>query len=377
MLRDLTRTHIVFQSKGTNVNLKHPVTETPRIAQTARRRFERWTIATLCALSLTGYAASAFAVTDEERAGARAAANAGADAFAEQRWADAITYFEKAESLVHAPPHLLNIARAREKLGQLVEAREAYLKVAKEELASDVPKAFRQAQAEARAELEALEPRVPRVSVVVQGAGELPVRVMMNGSQVPDGLVGVPRPLNPGNYEFQAFAEGARSHPSSLVLRESAKETVVLTLQVTNTAAPAAPAAATTAAATPGTEPQDTGQKGGGPSGMRIASYVSLGVGVVGIGAGTVFALSASSKRSDADDICGPEGTCPENRRDEIEDLDSQADSARTMSIVSFVVGGVGIATGVALFVSSPQKTAGASIRPWIGLNSAGVSGRF
>jgi hypothetical protein len=278
---------------------------------------------------------------------------------------------------VHAPPHLLNIARAREKLGQLVEAREAYLKVAKEELASDVPKAFRQAQAEARAELEALEPRVPRVSVVVQGAGELPVRVMMNGTQVPDGLVGVPRPLNPGNYEFQAFAEGARSHPSSLVLRESAKETVVLTLQVTNTAAPA-PAAATTAAATPATEPQDTGHKeGGGPSGMRIASYVSLGVGVVGIGAGTVFALNASSKRSEADDICGS-GSCPPDRRDEIEDLDSQADSAQTMSIVGFVVGGVGIATGVTLFVlSSNEKKTGASIRPWIGLNSAGVSGRF
>lgn len=356
-----------LQSKGNNVNPKLP---TPR---------SKVLTSTLCALLLLTSAATAGAVTDEERAGARAAANAGAEAFGQQRWADAITYFEKAESLVHAPPHLLHIARAHEKLGHLVEAREAYMKVAREELAADVPKPFRQAQADARTELEALEPRVPRVSVVVQGSGDLPVKVHMNGNPVPDGLVGVPRPLNPGNYEFQAFAEGARSNPSTLVLREGAKETVVLTLQLTNTPNPTPGPTAAVATQAPADAPPPASD-GGGTSGLRVASYVSLGVGVVGLGLGTVFALNASSKRSDADDICNQEGefSCPEDRRDEVEQLDSDADSAQTMSIVSFIVGGVGVATGVTLFVLSSDKgSSSASITPWVGWKSAGVSGRF
>ena len=330
----------------------------------------------MCALFLMSHAAPALAVTDEERAGARAAADAGATAMDQQRWADAITYFQKAESLVHAPPHLLNIARAHEKLGQLVEAREAYMKVAREELPANAPKVFRQAQTEARAELDAIEPRVPRVSVVVQGSGDLPVKVHMNGSVVPDGLVGVPRPLNPGSYEFQAFADGAQSTPSTLMLREGAKETVVLTLQA-GTGAP--PTAVPVAAATAPTEQPDAAQEGG-TSGLRIASYVSFGVGVVGLGVGTAFALSSSSKRSEADDICNLEGefSCPVDRRDEVAQLDSDADSAKTMSIVGFVVGGVGVATGVTLFIlSGNNDKKSASITPWVGLNMAGVRGRF
>jgi hypothetical protein len=326
------------------------------------------------------YTATARAVTDEERAGARAAADAGATAMEQRRWAEAITYFEKAESLVHAPPHLLNVARAQEKLGHLVEAREAYLKVAREELAPNAPNVFRQAQAEARAELEAIEPRVPRVSVVVQGSGDLPVKVQMNGSPVPDGLVGVPRPLNPGSYEFQAFADGAQSTPSTLMLREGAKETVVLTLQLTSTPAPNAQGQSNTPMSTDASTDRQSDGQARGVSGLRIASYVSLGVGVVGLGAGTVFALSSSSKRSEADDICSQEGefSCPDDRRAEVEQLDSDADSASTMSIVSFIVGGVGVAGGVTLyFLSADKKSTSASITPWVGLNSAGVRGRF
>jgi len=43
----------------------------------------------------------AAAQTDEERAGARAAAQEGASAFREKRWADSIDLFTRAESLVH------------------------------------------------------------------------------------------------------------------------------------------------------------------------------------------------------------------------------------------------------------------------------------
>jgi hypothetical protein len=326
------------------------------------------------------------AISDEERAGARAAASAGADAFDAGRWGEAITYFEKAEAVVHAPTHLLFVARANEKIGKLVAAREAYLKIVRETLPNGSPQAFRDAQSAAKSELTVLEPRVPRVSVAVQGAGELPVSVTMNGQPVSSALVGVPRPLDPGKYEFQAYAEGAQSAPTSLLLREGAKETLVLTLQASTATPPGSfTAAPTTAKAQLSTNTdQGTVQPSSSTSALRIGSYVALGVGVVGLGAGTVFAFQAKSKRDDANALCDQSGqyNCSEAVKADVKALDSDADKAKTLATVGFITGGIGIAAGVTLFVLSlDSKTekakSSATITPWIGWQSAGVIGSF
>ncbi len=121
----------------------------------------------------------------------------------------------------------------------------------------------------------------------------------------------------------------------------------------------------------------------GAPShnkGMRIGAYVALGVGVVGVAAGTVFALGAKSKFDDAATLCDlPGGACPSNRQSEIASLDDSGTSKKTLATVGFVVGGVGLATGVTLFILSGKKKhpAHAGIQPWVGLGSAGVAGRF
>ncbi|MFZ5895893.1 MAG: hypothetical protein ACOY0T_32860 [Myxococcota bacterium] len=347
----------------------------------SHRRSGQFAASLACVLSLLAYSASAQATTDEERAGAREAATAGAEAFDAGRYQEALVYFQKAESLVHALPHLLFTARAHERLGQLVAARETYLKITREDLAPTAPKAFRDARDTARNELAALEPRVPRVSIVVQGAGDLPVRVQMNGQDVPAGLVGVPRPLDPGNYQFQAFAQGAQSTPTSLSLREGAKETVVLTLRGDLGDGSTAPGTTTAPLAAGAPPPAEApASSSGSGSGLRIGGFIGIGVGVAGVVTGTIFALRSKSKRDEANDICSQQGmyACPESQRDHVNELDSQADSARTGAIVGFVVGGVGLATGATLLVlsSSASKT-GARITPWIGWQSAGVSGRF
>src|ERR1043166_614467 len=86
------------------------------------------------------------AQTDEQRAAARSIAVEGARACTEQRWQDCVNLFQRAESVVHAPPHLLYMARAEEKLGHVVRARELYLKIVRERLADNAPQAFRDAQ---------------------------------------------------------------------------------------------------------------------------------------------------------------------------------------------------------------------------------------
>ncbi len=94
----------------------------------------------------TGVASTASAQTDEARASARAAATQGLHALQEGRYKDALDLCTRAESLMHAPTHLLLIARAQTKLGHLVEAREAYIKIERDHLAANAPRAFLDAQ---------------------------------------------------------------------------------------------------------------------------------------------------------------------------------------------------------------------------------------
>jgi hypothetical protein len=319
--------------------------------------------------------ASVVAQTDDQRADARAAAEQGAQAFEEGRLEEAVDLFTRAESLVHAPPHLLYIARAQVKLGQLVRARENYRKIEREKLPATAPPAFHNAQAAAQKELAELEPRIPMVKIVVKGAGEQPVTVSVNGKQLPAAMIGVARPMDPGDHTFTASAPGLAAGPTTAKIPEAARETVELELVASAGATPAGGVAGSDASRDPVFE-TSVAADSAGTSGMRIAAYAALGVGVIGVGAGTFFALQSSSKRKDADALC--EGGCPVSKRDEIQGLYDDAGSAQTLSMVGFIVGGVGLAGGVTLLLIDPGSEREASgVRPWLGLGSAGVSGRF
>jgi len=329
---------------------------------------------------------SASAQTDEERAGARAAATDGAKAFVDGDYPKAIEMFTRAEGVVHSPTHLLFIARSYSKLGQLVKAREAYLKITREAVPAGAPEAFKRAKSDATEELTSLEPRIPYVSVVVQGAGPDPITVNMDDIQIPPTLVGIPRPLDPGEHRFQAFAPGLESNATTITLKEGARETVVLTLQPAAEAKPAA--GATPGAAAPAEQPAESPGDAGISTadidaGANIPMWVSFGVGAVGLGLGTLFLVQSSSKRSDADALCGS-GTCPASERAEIEDLDSSADTLGTLGVVGLGVGVVGVGAGLYFLLTQDASPAAATsrarqraIQPWFDGNQAGVFGRF
>ncbi|HEY6560510.1 MAG TPA: hypothetical protein VI072_24670 [Polyangiaceae bacterium] len=334
------------------------------------------------------HAPDAAAQTDEERAGARVAATKGAEAFSAQRYAEAVDLFTRAESLVHAPTHLLYIARAQEKLGKLVRAREAYLKIARERIEPNAPPAFRAAQAEAQKALTALEPRIPYLTIQVEGAGAESAGVTMDGAPIPPALVGLPYPVDPGEHKLQATANGMASDERAVSVQEGQRDTVLLKLQPSSAAAAPAPAPAIGEAMPVTTTAQaDTSTASSGPNAMRIGGFVALGVGVVGLGAGTFFLLRANSKSSEADDLCTETGGgCSELVRDEVNALDDDADSARTLSTVGFIAGGVGVAAGVTLLIlsgksSSPKEQASRYLKPgvtpFIGYRAAGIQGRF
>src|SRR5690606_1581430 len=127
----------------------------------------------------------------------------------------------------------------QEKLGLLIEARENYMSIKREQLPSSAPQAFVDAKNEAISELAALEERIPYATIQVTGAEA--ARVTVNGEELSSVFVGVSRPMNPGKYVIQASGEGLQSEPFELNLMEGAKQVVPLQLVPVATGSTAAP----------------------------------------------------------------------------------------------------------------------------------------
>ena len=348
--------------------------------------------ALLCAAGFTSI--PAFAVSDVERAGARAAANQGADAFDQGKWAEAVELFGRAEALVHSPIHLSYIARAQLKLGHWVEAYELFNRIKREPLEAPVSTAAANAVADANRQLSTLDAQLPYVTLIVKGTDTQGVTVTMDGVTVPSALIGVLHPVNPGPHKFRAVSATQASAEQTIEVKPAERQTVELVLAPTASAvAPVTPVAApVTATSTqspplaPDSEPASSSSSGSGSgSGLRVGGYVALGVGVVGVGLGTVFLLSANGKQSDADaafDACGGK-SCPAASRAQVDSLDSDAASGKTLALTSFLIGGAGLATGVTLLVlsgnhkSEPTAHLQPRLQPWVGYRSLGLSGTF
>jgi hypothetical protein len=352
----------------------------------------RFLTAAVLATALLGATPAALAQTDEQRAGARTLATEGAAAFNEGRFKDAVDLFSRAESLVHAPPHLLFMARAHAKLGQFVKAREAYLRIVKEQLSPNAPQAFRDAQAAAEEERKQVEPHIGRLLVKVEGAeGAKDLAVTIDGQPFPTVMLGVPQPMDPGQHTVTATATGYKAAPATVTLKDAGSGSVVVKMEVDPTATAASPPPASEpgpgapiVSSPSGAPPSDTGPAKSG-SGMRVASYASFGVGVAGLALGTVFVLKSSGHRKDADALaeelaCNGDscvGTSTEQSK--LDQLDSDAKSAQTLGIVGYAVGGVGIAAGVTLFILSSKKAEpkSAFVAPYFGPGAVGVHGAF
>jgi hypothetical protein len=328
------------------------------------------------------------AQTKEQKAGARAAADAGGDAFDAGKYAEAADLFERAERLLHAPPHLLYAARAHAKLGHVVEARELYLTLTREHLAANAPRPFREAQQAGEKELAAVEPRLAYASVVVQGgAGATSVRVTRNGEPVPAELLGVPTPVNPGEYTYQAFADGMESTTTSVSFREGVRETVVLTLREIPGAKkkPVAGSSgeqphSTISGSLSDPPPSDSRSTGGRP--YLVASITGFGFAAAGGVVGTLFLLKYLDKQQQANEmynsLCS-EG-CSAEKLSSVHELDVQSTSSENVAIVSYIVGGVGLATGITFLILDQNRSssqAGLKVTPVIGTNYAGIAGRF
>ncbi len=357
--------------------------------------WRRSSILCVTTVALTfGSFSPAGAQTDAERLTARSAAQAGDKAMSERRYVDALDYFERAESAHHAPTLVLRIARAHAKLGQFVKAREAYLRVKREELDESAPAAFKKAQDEANAELPAIEAQIATVTLLVVGPPRDALRLELDDTALPSAVVGLPYPVDPRGHTINAVADGFEPTRIEFAVESGRSATVNVVLQ----ALPEAEAEAEVlsmslvdqpvASEKPTRAPQTNPGRDAAASStdwLRVGAYASFGVGVVGLGLGGYFQLQSGGYDDDAEKdyqrclSASGGNTCTDPElANKVFKLEKDAKDSHTNALTFFAIGGVGVAAGVVLFLLSgnddESKTAWT---PYFDGHQLGLAGNF
>jgi hypothetical protein len=237
-----------------------------------RRRFWRFAsvVLTVCAFTVSSRAQSA-----ADKATAREAATEGITLYRAGKYADALDRLRRAQSLYDAPVHLLYIARAQDKLGQLVEAAENYRLLDHYALPAGAPEAWTSAVEDGRKELATLEPRIPKLRLVASPGNVTDATVQIDGANVSSAVVGIPRPANPGKHHVVLSAKGYAPAQADAELAEGESKDVTLKLT-----AEAGPQAAALPPATPEkkeTKPEESRSLVGFLGGIRLGVGIPSG----------------------------------------------------------------------------------------------------
>jgi hypothetical protein len=144
-------------------------------------------------------AGRAHATDDSVKAAARDLANEAKRDFDGGRFAEAEAKFARAFSVAKVPTLAVWTARAMAKRGRLVAACELY-RQAIQLTPNDlwIGHAQQQAQADARRELPGLQPRIPRLRIILEHASPREVEVSVDDLAIAPALVGADMPTDPG-----------------------------------------------------------------------------------------------------------------------------------------------------------------------------------
>jgi hypothetical protein len=259
----------------------------------------------------------------------------------------------------------------------LLEAKEGYLRLLREPASSSAQ--VKKLRRSAEQELAELDPQIPFVTVEIRGLSPSDTfEVTQDGRPLPPALVGVARPVNPGEHTWRASTGERQNVTETRNIDVGTRDNkVVLLLVPEPKAVSSAPVVASPSAETRDLPPQMTSS--GGPPAL---TYVGLGVAAVGAGVGVGFLLKKSGIEDDIRDDCASTAMSgqPCRETDRRLRLRDDADRAGLISAIGFIGGGVALTGALTLWLldsDSGGEAASNELRPWLGLGSAGVSGKF
>jgi hypothetical protein len=237
-----------------------------------------------------------------------------------------------------------------------------------------------------------LEAQLPYIQITVAAPSTPGLEVTLDGSLITRSEWGSSEPIDPGQHVVKATAPQKQPWQSTITVSPQ-KQTVPVNVgrlldvgeaahaEVAKAPSPVAPQAQSPAVvplANPPSPPpgSDTAIPPGRT--QRYLALGAMGLGVAGLGLGTVFGLLAESKFKASDNEAGG---CTANKCGQA-GLDTRATGLTfaTVSTVGFVVGGIAAAGGVVLFFTAPKSTTTtAALVPTAGAHDASLLlyGRF
>jgi hypothetical protein len=231
--------------------------------------------------------------------------------------------------------------------------------------------------------LTEVEARIPSVVFVAKdatGADLVDVTVTSSDRTLSSRLDGRSIEIGPGEKVFVFATHDGRRVSQKAVIKEGEKaQRVTVTFERSNGAvggahapvvqppasAPPRPVSAPPAAPAPATQraagPQDDGAS------LRAVGYVAGGLGIVGLGLGAIFGVTALGAKSDAH--CDANDECDPAKL-------ADARSSATLATVGFVAGGALLAGGAALVLFAPSRSSSSArldAAPSVSQNTAGL----
>jgi hypothetical protein len=222
----------------------------------------------------------------------------------------------------------------------------------------------------ARARAQALEPKLERLTIVV--APTVPqtgLQVLRDGVPVAREELGLPVAVDPGDHAVVVSAPG---HAYRTLAAHTGPESPSVTVRIdkldeSELAPPVVAPPPPVTAAPPATALPDLPPALVPEDKNATRRWIGVGVGglgVVGVAVGSVFGVLAKQKLDQSNSVqcdattdrCHPPGF----------PMRKDAESAATASDVSFVIGGVLLATGAVLYVTArkPQPATGVVVAP-------------
>lgn len=281
----------------------------------------------------------------------------------EGKLAEAVDRFKRAHDLAPTPVTRLELARALEAQGKLVDAHALAATVASMPPTPTETQKSRAARDDAKVMTEALTRRIPRVVVAVTPAGG-ETEVAIDGRVVGKELLTTEIPVDPGEHHATA-RRGERSVDRTFTVAESERRSVELTFPEPAPEPPApAPTTAPVVAAPPpaaSTKPSAAPTQPPPAEGRGLTPIVPIAFGVAGVGAATglVTGLVALSQASSLKTNC-PNGRCPAPYHDAL----STHQAVATTSTVTFVIAGAAVALGAVVWLADGSgRSGGTAVR--------------
>jgi serine/threonine-protein kinase len=321
-----------------------------------------------------------------------AAADSAADKASAEALFDAALQLMKQGNYAEACPKLENSQRIDPGVGTLLYLGECYERVGRTASAwATFREAASQAEASgqakrakaARERIAKLEPELSYLTIeVAEGTRTLlGLHIRRDGAEAGTGIIGAAVPVDPGPVKVEVSAPEHESFTVTVRIQPRARQTVLIpTLaQVESPRGDAVPLAAVPLADQGPTPPSPSQVPPPAPSAepaksdgtaQRVIGVAVAGLGLVGIGVGTYFGLSAMSSEKTADKECAASECDTQTGLNASTDAHHKA----TASNVAFAVGGGLVAVGAVVFFTAPHRSSSVGVAPVLAPGFAGVS---